>query len=676
MIHIPARTGSALVLLGLASACSPNADEEANPGSNAPMVAVPSGPTLCADGEACGADPDRNDDPTNVTTTGDGTPVFGEEVSNGGGIRLSDKIDLLFVVDNSVSMGDKQQIFSAAIPDLLERLVNPPCLNAALTETVQPATAEEPCPVGFGRQFAPVKDIHVGIVTSSLGAHGADDPIAGCTDPESDRAYMIGALERGRVVPSYRDLGFLSWDPEQRVQPPGATNLDELAQGFVQMLDTVGESGCGFEAPLEAMYRFLMDPAPHATLERVACNTSDPGENCVRRGGLDQALLDQRNAFLRPDSVVAIVMLADEDDCSIRDTDIAWWQADQSRGITRASAACDSDPNSACCYSCSFETPAGCTAKEQDTGCCPPGTDGAACTGVEPLISPEEERSRLGQNLRCFDQKRKYGYDYLYPIQRYVLGLTSPWLPEGFDEQGRPLTDADGNVRFLKNPLFSQPLDDEGNVRAKEQVFFVGIVGVPWQDVATDETRDVPGQLDLIPASDFAEKRLWERILGSKETGVLPEDPFARESTLPRAGVNPLTNDAIMPPDSTVLNAINGKERAVFDDLQYACIFPLPVSRSCAAGSPNAGAACDCREDRFEGNPLCWDAATAAYGTEQRFAKAYPAPRILSVLQGVGEQAVVASICPKNMTDTTGRDYGYRPVIGTFVKEAARILIK
>jgi hypothetical protein len=28
------------------------------------------------------------------------------------------------------------------------------------------------------------------------------------------------------------------------------------------------------------------------------------------------------------------------------------------------------------------------------------------------------------------------------------------------------------------------------------------------------------------------------------------------------------------------------------------------------------------------------------------------------------------------MADTNARDFGYRPVIGTFVKEAARILIK
>jgi hypothetical protein len=544
MLHPPARSGHALALWILVSACSASPADKADSGANGPRVLDPGAPTSCTEAASCAAPPSPSDDPTHVTTTGDGTPVFGNEVSNEGGIRLSDKIDLLFVVDNSASMGDKQQIFGTAIPDLLERLVNPPCLNAELTETFQPATAEETCPAGFGRQFAPVKDIHVGIITSSLGAHGAENPVAGCSELESDKGYMIGALDRGRVVPPYRDLGFLSWDPEQRVQPPGATELPELERGFVDMLGTVGEAGCGFEAPLEAMYRFLMDPAPHASLRHVPCNAADSDANCVRPEGIDRALLEQRNAFLRPDSVVAIVMLADEDDCSIRDTDIGWWQADEKRGITRASAACDSDPNDACCYSCSFEAPPGCSPKREDAGCCPPGAGGVACAAVEPLISPEEEQLRLGRNLRCFDQKRKYGYDYLYPVQRYVLGLTSPWLPEGFDEQGRPLTDAEGNVRFLKNPLYSQPLDDQGNVRAKEQVFFVGVVGVPWQDVATEETRDVQGQLDLIPASDFAATRLWERILGSTQTGVLPEDPFARESALPRAGVTTCSTPA------------------------------------------------------------------------------------------------------------------------------------
>lgn len=670
-VQVQAPSRCWLALMSLIAACSPNPEE-----SPSNIDARSERSTSCADGEACRDDLSIEGAPTNVTTGGASTLVFGEEVPSGGGIRLSDKVDLLFVVDNSVSMGDKQQVFSLAIPDLLERLVNPPCLDAALSESIQPATPEAGCPVGFQRQFAPVKDIHIGIVTSSLGAHGADTPIPGCAEVESDRGYLIGTLERGRGAPSYRDLGFLAWDPGQRVDPPGAADREQIKQGFEQMLGTVGESGCGFEAPLEAMYRFLIDPAPHLELERVPCDDTDPTENCVRRQGIDGRLLEQRNAFLRPDSAVAIVMLTDEDDCSIRDTDIGWLMADGSRGITRASGACDTDPNSICCYPCSFATPPECTPKEQDPGCCPPGEDGAGCAGAEPLISPLEEQTRLGQNLRCVDQKRKYGYEYLYPVERYVLGLTSPWLPEGYDERGQPLRDANGEARLLRNPLFSEAVDDEGNVRSKEQVFFVGIVGVPWQDVATDATRDVPGQLDLIRASDFGETRLWERILGSKANGILPEDPFARESQLPREGVHPLTNDPILAPDSATFNAINGKERAVFDDLQYACIFPLLETRSCARDSSNAGLACDCRDDNFEGNPLCWDAAAGAYGTEQRFAKAYPAPRILSVLQGVGSQAVVSSICPKNMTDSTARDFGYRPVIGTFIREAAEILVR
>jgi hypothetical protein len=167
---------------------------------------------------------------------------------------------------------------------------------------------------------------------------------------------------------------------------------------------------------------------------------------------------------------------------------------------------------------------------------------------------------------------------------------------------------------------------------------------------------------------------LWERILGTASEP--PLDPFARESRLPRTGTNPVTSDAIMPPESTVLNGINGKERTASDDLQYSCIFPLPEPRDCAAGSLTAGAACDCDEDTFEGDPLCWDETLGAYATQQHFAKAYPAPRILRVLQGVGEQAVVASISPKNMTDTAARDFGYRPVIGTFIREAAVVLIK
>src|SRR5947209_3029405 len=39
------------------------------------------------------------------------------------------KIDLLFMIDNSSSMADKQQILAQAVPDLVRRLVDPVCIN-------------------------------------------------------------------------------------------------------------------------------------------------------------------------------------------------------------------------------------------------------------------------------------------------------------------------------------------------------------------------------------------------------------------------------------------------------------------------------------------------------------------------------------------------------------------
>src|SRR5262252_3508608 len=41
-----------------------------------------------------------------------------------------DKIDLLFMIDNSISMADKQAVLKDAVPDLVQRLVSPNCVDA------------------------------------------------------------------------------------------------------------------------------------------------------------------------------------------------------------------------------------------------------------------------------------------------------------------------------------------------------------------------------------------------------------------------------------------------------------------------------------------------------------------------------------------------------------------
>src|SRR5260221_9004402 len=123
-----------------------------------------------------------------------------------GGVRVSDlnraeKVDLLFVVDDSVSMADKHEVLKAAIPDLLNRLVNPVCLDR-FGATSQPSTADVPCPDQMSRQFAPVRDIHIGVITSSLG--GPANPSAVCSgvvgQPLNDGPHWIASLPRGTMV--------------------------------------------------------------------------------------------------------------------------------------------------------------------------------------------------------------------------------------------------------------------------------------------------------------------------------------------------------------------------------------------------------------------------------------------------------------------------------------------
>src|SRR5690606_768572 len=109
-----------------------------------------------------------------------------------GGFQPSEKLDLLFVVDNSSSMGDKQAIFKDAVRDMIDQLVNPPCLDST-TQTFADLPAGTLCPSGSQRIFSPVKDIHIGIISSSLGPRGAiDDEIPdGCEDQPrgNDRAH-------------------------------------------------------------------------------------------------------------------------------------------------------------------------------------------------------------------------------------------------------------------------------------------------------------------------------------------------------------------------------------------------------------------------------------------------------------------------------------------------------
>jgi hypothetical protein len=571
-------------------------------------------------------------------------------VGGTGGAIVIDKVDLLFMLDNSRSMADKHAVMSDAVPALLERLINPLCIDPN-TGALSPPVGGQ-CLEPLEREFDAIDDIHVGIVTSSLGGHGADQcsPTSGSQfDPsQDDKAQLLPSVRAS--IPQYGNMGFLVWDPSGNHQPPGESNRNNLVANFQQQVRATGEIGCGFEASLEAWYRFLIDPSP--PLDVVQNN----GQAEVMRP--NQLVLDQRRKFLRPDSLVAVVMLTDENDCSTFDGGIAWL-AGQSRGqansqfvLPKATSACNANPNDVCCRSCNSIEPNG-----------PPPGCGPANQDLQCVPNPYHDERSDELNLRCWDQKRRFGIPFLRGIGRYVEGLTS-------------LTVHDDLGQVVPNPLYTDLSGQNQPARPQSLVFFAGINGVPWQDLATENTLGNPNNLEYLTAAQIASQGRWPVILGDPDIYVLPTDPLMIESPFPRtdptlgfdpnhpiAGLPPL-----MPPPSAGGqlrgNPINGNEYYPprINDLQYSCIFPLATPRQCGTTG-----GCDCSTgDQGDGKPLC-------QGTDQAYAKSYPGLRHLQVLKGIGEvvpgvnNAIVASICPK-ISERTNPAYGYNPAMAAIIE--------
>jgi hypothetical protein len=167
-------------------------------------------------------------------------------------------------------------------------------------------------------------------------------------------------------------------------------------------------------------------------------------------------VLDQRAAFLRPDSALVIISLSDEDDCSIDDTaGRQGWLTSYKGGVNqaqlwhmpRARAICATDPNNACCAPCPA-IPTGCD-------------DDPVCATRQLNLNEDS------MNMRCFAQKRRFGMDFLYSLDRYTRGLSQSSVPRR----------SGGNA---PNPLFADGRD-------RRLVLYVPIVGVPWQDLVKEQ---------------------------------------------------------------------------------------------------------------------------------------------------------------------------------------------
>jgi hypothetical protein len=623
-------------------------------------LAAGAAPLVCASGATmlgCLDRPIAEADPRTTQTVVD---VVGQSAV--------DKIDLLLVIDNSRSMADKQEILAKAVPELVKRLVTPLCIDPATGlagESVTYSDRDGSCPEGLVPEFRPIDDIHVGIISSSIGSVGAPTCAASDTNDEGRLLTRIDPDDPSKRAATYEDQGYLAWDPKGKHPCPGepvggdrCPGLDDpevLIGDLTEMVRGVGETGCGYEAPLEAAYRFLGDPAPYAQLQ-----VDDAG--AVSKVGADEDLLAQRRSFLRPDSLLAVIMLTDENDCSFRVDGASLIAADAGQKMPRAREECAQDPSHACCASCWLPAPEDCPG---DGGCADPEDQGNAGNYYDPPPKEGEEGNDSHNNIRCWDQKRRFGTDFLYPTERYVNAFSSPLVAGSAPDLA--LSEGEDGV---ENPIF---FSSDGEERPTDRVFVAGIVGVPWQLIARKDASEQPSLTEGLDASG-AEVGGFQSYKELDEGGTW-------KRLLPESAID--QPDSALMIESPDMRLLEGKDEEVnggdwttrYTDLQYACIFDLEET-SWKECTQDTGGNCDC--DDPADKPLCAKGVGTnptndpedppnQPNTLQVRAKAYPGTRVLQVLQGLEGQGIPASICPAQTSDVTARSYGYTPAVFSII---------
>jgi hypothetical protein len=200
----------------------------------------------------------------------------------------SSGVDVLVMVDNSVSMGDEQSLLAQNFPELIRSLLQP--------EDAVNNVTREPGPDGFA-DHVPVKDLHLGVVSSDMGTGGHD--VDGCPDAlDGDNGVLQNEPNPMVMNCDAAYPRFLEYSTEEPppVRAPGeeaTEEIEKLANDF-GCIATLGTNGCGFEQQLEAVLKAL-----------TFHSTSPPdgsGENV---------------GFLRPDTILAVLFVTDEEDCSV-----------------------------------------------------------------------------------------------------------------------------------------------------------------------------------------------------------------------------------------------------------------------------------------------------------------------------------------------------------------------
>ncbi|MGE3632950.1 MAG: hypothetical protein AB7P00_23840, partial [Sandaracinaceae bacterium] len=152
-------------------------------------------------------------------------------------------------------------------------------------------------------QVRGVESLQVGVITTDMGSGGILVPT--CDGP---RWGNDGVLRAARIpTPS----GCSETRPPFLEYGAGGATIGELTPELQCLID-VGAEGCGFEQPLEASLKAL---SPLVAQPWTAPGYAAPAFELGSGGHGDAA----NAGFVRSDAVLAVVVVSDEDDCSVHD---------------------------------------------------------------------------------------------------------------------------------------------------------------------------------------------------------------------------------------------------------------------------------------------------------------------------------------------------------------------
>jgi len=180
----------------------------------------------------------------------------------------TDQLDLLLMIDNSSSMAEEQASLAAALPELIEELATH------------------------------YTSMQVGVITSDMGVGGFTVPTCVNRDFGDDGLLRtLGQTADPDCMATYPR--FMAW------QAGGSLSSADFASQL-GCVAVAGNGGCGFEQQLEAVLKAL---TPSTSPIRFHDDTTGHGDGA-------------NSAFVRTDSILATILLTDEEDCSAADPEL------------------------------------------------------------------------------------------------------------------------------------------------------------------------------------------------------------------------------------------------------------------------------------------------------------------------------------------------------------------